>query len=238
MLYLPAIGQAEESSATSTERTEEQSPAHDEVLPDSTTTKDEPTNEIEQASETLIADQLTLQTADGEVTVDTHGDQVELGLESNAPSAEEEPASEQDTSTDAKVIATFPGNVLTAQPEEFFKAVDEARAKYGDIDAVYGDEGILLVKATPPSEADWPGILGDPPRKDRVIAEKAWERLGLKLVPASDLESWDYHHRNMGGQVKIVGGNVPKGLPLPAFLLRIGDERISDFDEVASLDEQ
>jgi hypothetical protein len=137
-----------------------------------------------------------------------------------------------DSSNDQRVIATLPYSVLNESPNEFLRAVEAARKDGSYVDLVERDEKMALVVARPPTESDWPNILGDPPRKDRVIAEKAWQRLGLKLTPASRLETLEFGLRATQIGVKILGGNVPKGLPLPAFLKRIGDREIGDFDQL------
>jgi beta-lactamase regulating signal transducer with metallopeptidase domain len=131
-----------------------------------------------------------------------------------------------------QVIATFPVKILDTAPGEFLKAVDEARAKGLYVDLVEQDNQLSLVVVPSPTEADWPNLLVDRPKKDRIIAETAWRRLGLKLVPASLLEILDYSLRAIGGPVKILGGNVPKRMALPAYLRKIGNDEIYSFDRL------
>jgi hypothetical protein len=117
-------------------------------------------------------------------------------------------------------------------PQNLLSVVDEARAKNLYVDIEYGEDKVKLIAVPEPREADWPAMLGDSPRKDRVIADKAWERLGLKVVPASALEQFEYHTRQMGGPIKIIGGNVPKGLPLPAFLRQVGENSLVSYADL------
>jgi hypothetical protein len=136
-----------------------------------------------------------------------------------------------------RVLGEFPlGPDYT---QNLLSAVDEARAKKLSVDIEYGADKVKLIAVPAPREADWPAMLGESPRKNRVIADKAWQRLGLKVVPASSLEQFDYHTRRQGGPIKILGGNVPKGLPLPAFVRRIGENSLETFDDLhAWLNEQ
>src|SRR6185503_9371552 len=91
----------------------------------------------------------------------------------------------------------------------------------------------LLVASPQPTEKDWPAMLGESPRKERVIGEKAWLQLGLKLAPLNWAESM--YRENVTGQaggILIVGGNVPKGLPLPSILVKLD----TDTNSVANMD--
>lgn len=98
------------------------------------------------------------------------------------------------------------------------------------VDLVQKDGKSLLVVVHRPTEKDWPAILGEPPRKDRVIAEKAWLRLGIKLIPLNAAEiNYQQMERGAGG-VKIIGGNVPKGLPVPSVLTTVAGVRLESMD--------
>jgi hypothetical protein len=173
-----------------------------------------------EAGGELSADKVVMESPDVAVVIDGEGDRVLLS------------AGVVPVSDGKHVIATLPNPEASPDWTEFFSAVDAARAKGLNVDYVPRGETADLVVIPKPTESDWPAMLGDPPRRERVIADKAWERLGLKLVPASRLERLDFEGRRVGGAVKIVGGNVPKGLPLPAFVRRIGDTELNSFDDL------
>ena len=77
---------------------------------------------------------------------------------------------------------------------------------------------------------DWPDSLGPPPRLNRVLAEKAWQRLGLKLVPMSEEEHEAFEKMNVPAGLKIVGGNVPASLPLPACIVKLRGQTLGEHD--------
>ncbi len=211
VLYLPAVGQAEESATEITEVAEAEV---------SETT-------VEQAVESdnvteIVADEVRLTSPESEAVIRAFGGQVELHTEA-APSETEI----------LKVILSIPKGNLPERIRELFQAVDVARAEGQQLDIVANGENWDLVVV--PQRIDWPTVLGDPPRKERVIADKAWERLGLKLVPASQLETWERDMLGRAGGIKIIGGNVPKGLPLPAFLRQLDGRKVDDFDHLNSL---
>ncbi|HJQ80743.1 MAG TPA: M56 family metallopeptidase, partial [Lacipirellulaceae bacterium] len=58
--------------------------------------------------------------------------------------------------------------------EKLVRAVDEARGKNLYVDIITKGTEWSLVVVPEPTEAEWPAMLGDPPRKERVIADKAW----------------------------------------------------------------
>ncbi len=133
-------------------------------------------------------------------------------------------------SHERRVLGTF--QIDPYNPGELFRAVEEAHAEKLYVDIVQNEDKWDLVVVPAPTESNWPALLGQPPRKERVIADKAWARLGLKLVPASRLEQLAFTTHRVGGPIKILGGNVPDGLPLPAFLRRVGDQTFETFDDL------
>jgi thiol-disulfide isomerase/thioredoxin len=190
VLYLPTIGQAEESSTGVTESTEK------------TSEKNKNESVSSSAAEPPIAD---------------------------APSPNAAP-----DSGEPQILATFPGDSLT-ESNAFPEAYRKARKNNQYVDLIFRENDMSLVVADPePNEKNWPDVLGETPRKDRVIAEKAYARLGLKLAPCNMAE---VTYRQMTGKplgVHIVGGNVPKGLPLPSLLTQIIGERIQSMDAMLS----
>jgi hypothetical protein len=150
---------------------------------------------------------------------------------SQAAASSEIPSTEKQKrdSSERRELGTFS---LQDNNGLIFRAIDDARSQNLNVDFEYDDDKVKLVVVPKPSEADWPAMLGDPPRKERVIAEKAWERLGLKLIPASQLELLEFQSRRTAGPIKILGGIVPDGLPLPAFLRRVGDQTFETFDDL------
>src|SRR5262249_5483813 len=65
--------------------------------------------------------------------------------------------------------------------------------------------------------------------------EKAFDRIGLKVIPLSNAE---YQHRadtQRAPGVLIVGGNVPPGLPIPSVLTKLDNNGVEDFDSLLNL---
>lgn len=135
----------------------------------------------------------------------------------------------------AKTLATFPLDWPAANNrDEYLKQLSEAFTKNLRIDLVRRGDHILVIGRPQPTEKDWPTILGEPPRKERVIAERAWQRFGLKLVPLTRIE---YDYRSETGKplgLLIAGGNVPKGLPAAAILTKVNETVIADMDQLFS----
>jgi hypothetical protein len=203
VLYLPAIGQAEEST------TQQQEPATEDAV---STESDPP-----------------IAASDDEV--------VELSateFEKDLPAGLSVTEANGETSHVEQVLATVPDPISPWEqlPEKLIAAISEANKNNIYVDLVKRGNEWALVTVPRPTERNWPQTLGDPPRKNRVIADKAWQRLGLKLIPASTLETWLFHLYGIGGPIKILGGNVPKGLPVPVFMRQIGDQEIHHFDQL------
>ena len=131
-----------------------------------------------------------------------------------------------------QIVATFPLDVVNSDPTQLLNAYKNAKKQSLYVDLKRQGDQYALVLAPIPTEADWPAILGEPPRKERVIAEKAWQRLGLKLAPQNTVEALERQMNGHVSGVKIVGGNVPVGLPLPAVLTSVGTQSLSSFDEL------
>jgi beta-lactamase regulating signal transducer with metallopeptidase domain len=156
--------------------------------------------------------------------------------EATENNAEEDPSPEPPHAAPAnaipRVLATFTHDSF-AQNSAFPDAYRKALKNNQYVDLVYRENDVALVVAGPePNEKNWPDVLGETPRKDRVIAEKAYVRLGLKLAPLTNAETV---YRQMTGKplgVQIVGGSVPKGLPLPSLLTRINHEAVKSMDSM------
>jgi hypothetical protein len=148
----------------------------------------------------------------------------------NAFIKQAEEGENRETQNERRVLGKFP--MEPYNPGKLLSAIDDARAQNLHVDMEYDADKVNLIAVPAPSEADWPEMLGNPPRKERVIADKAWERLGLKLMPASQLELFEFQSRRTAGPIKILGGNVPKGLPLPAFLWQVGENSLDSLEEL------
>lgn len=132
------------------------------------------------------------------------------------------------------VVAEFPRSVMFEHPEKIYSAVDAAKKKKLYLDMEYRGEQVVLVIIPAPKEGDWPAMMGEPPRKERVIAEQARQRLGLKLAPLNQVEAMYQANVNGVEGLQIVGGNVPNGLPLPAILTSVNGQKVSNFDQLLS----
>lgn len=160
-----------------------------------------------------------------------------LSMQDNAPSSNPDTppsVSLQANATQAptaepQVIATLSDNWRNdnSASQVFMKAVEEAQKKHLRVDLSQRNGKEVLVSTPQPTENDWPAILGESPRKERVIGEKGWQRLGLKLIPATPAEQ-------MAGRpgLKIIGGNLPKGLPASSVLSKIGNDTPVDMDQL------
>ncbi len=222
VLYLPTIGMAEEATTEA---------AADSERRDDTT---DPEDADDDADE-LAADEVKLDREEPRVELAPSGQAVIF--DGNRTVIRDEPGKETTAPHEPRVLGTFPANPY--DPGGLFRAVEEAHAEKLHVDIVPKEDKWELVVVSEPTESGWPALLGQPPRKERVIADKAWARLGLKLVPASRLERLDFETRRVGGPIKILGGNVPDGLPLPAFLRRVGNQTLESFDDLnAWLNEQ
>jgi beta-lactamase regulating signal transducer with metallopeptidase domain/biopolymer transport protein ExbD/tetratricopeptide (TPR) repeat protein len=135
-----------------------------------------------------------------------------------------------------QLLATVPADFMSSDETraQFFNACAEAERKHLHYEAIPRDGKLLLV-GWPVAGLKWPDVLGAPPRKDRVIAEKAFDRLGLKLIPLSNAEN--EYRSTVGGQgaALIVGGEVPPGLPLPSLLTRIDGNVVDSMDTLLNL---
>jgi BlaR1 peptidase M56 len=215
LLYLPTMTVADELTAGTTQAGEEAAEAVDSV--------------DEQS-----VDGVRLDSFDGQSVGSAQADRVKAHNQPGQEGSAESPAGsgtdeDQPESPEGRVLGTFPH----PSPHDFgrlFHAADDARAQNLNVDIVSNNDKVDLVVVPQQTEADWPAMLGDPPRKERVIAEKAWQRLGLKLAPVSQLEMLESQYTGKGGQIKIMGGNVPAGLPLPAFVRGIANIDQPDFD--------
>jgi beta-lactamase regulating signal transducer with metallopeptidase domain/thiol-disulfide isomerase/thioredoxin len=83
---------------------------------------------------------------------------------------------------------------------------------------------------------EWLASLGDGPRKERFIAERAWKRLGIMVAPLTDADREEFGYPADKPEVldglKIVGGNLPEGMPKPAMLVKISSHFASTFDSL------
>ncbi|HEX4412131.1 MAG TPA: M56 family metallopeptidase, partial [Lacipirellulaceae bacterium] len=133
-----------------------------------------------------------------------------------------------------EALATYPANwqAEAKGAETVLNDIKAARRKHLYVDLVQKDDQWLLVVARRPTEKDWPAILGAPPRKDRVIAEKTWHRLGVKIVPLNWAEKLYDEFEGVSTGVKIIGGNVPKGLPIPSVLTSVSNNKIDNMDSL------
>ncbi len=140
--------------------------------------------------------------------------------------------SQTPTSSEERVFATLPSQSNNPQDfQEFAKAFAEAEKKNLRLELVTRDGKQLLVATPQPTEKDWPAVLGAPPRKERVIAERAWKRLGLKLVPLSSAEvTYRELIANKPVGLLIVGGNLPNGVPIPSLLTRVDGHPVESMD--------
>jgi beta-lactamase regulating signal transducer with metallopeptidase domain len=91
--------------------------------------------------------------------------------------------------------------------------------------------------------AEWEKLIKQVPLVDAVIARQMWEQLGLKVIPTTDkedfrAESIRAHFRQQGANadhirgIKIVGGNLPDGLPVPSYLVDIDGSEFTSYDEL------
>jgi beta-lactamase regulating signal transducer with metallopeptidase domain/biopolymer transport protein ExbD/C-terminal processing protease CtpA/Prc len=143
------------------------------------------------------------------------------------------------TSKKEQLIATLPPDWQTPQNlQTFVSAYEAAEAKSLRPQIDRHDGNFVLLGTPQPTEKDWPAILGEPPRKERVIAEKAWKELGLKLVPLNPTETFYRESTGKPAGILIVAGNVPKGLPLPSILTKADGEFITNFDGLLQWVEQ
>jgi beta-lactamase regulating signal transducer with metallopeptidase domain len=221
VMYLPSIGQAEESITEDMETAETR---------DGDATLSESDDAV--ATEEVMKDSSDDENAIEAVTAPFQSKSIDRS-ESEVESRDTGSNQESKSPSEQRVLGTFPFEPYSEKFWEQFKtAIENARRSNLYVDLVRDAQQFSLVVARRPTEADWPEILGEPPRKDRVIAEKAWQRLGLKLVPSSALEKLEFDTFNEGGGMKILGGNVPKGLPLPAFLRTVGSTDVHNFDDL------
>jgi beta-lactamase regulating signal transducer with metallopeptidase domain len=143
------------------------------------------------------------------------------------------------------------GTRSAAQP------ADELRAQSLDLATPRGDaqftvEGDQIVISSPtqqaldqveadlrpprenaPGIAEWEKIVARTPRVDAIAAKMAWEKLGLKLIPASseELNRLGVEPGNPYSQrLKIVGGNLPPGLPVPSYVESLDRQPVLYFD--------
>jgi beta-lactamase regulating signal transducer with metallopeptidase domain len=92
-----------------------------------------------------------------------------------------------------------------------------------------------------PELAEWEKLIKQVPLVDAVIVDQMWSKLGLKVIPTMDKEDRNSEalremYRQQGASadsvrgIKIVGGNLPDGLPVPCYLSDINGNGFEPFD--------
>ncbi len=121
--------------------------------------------------------------------------------------------------------ANRPATAGEGEPASGLSAVGEA----GPSASPFGDAPLAAG-----SEPDvWPKGIAFPSPKEGEISRQAWQRLGLKIVPASKEELHSAKLAGYKGGLKVVSGKyIPSGLPEPVILLSLDEAMIHTFEDL------